>query len=200
MEELRAEILSGTLEPGERLVEEQLTQRFRISRGPLREALRLLGEQGLVERLPRRGARVTTFSGRDFDELFAVRGALERFALTLISDRDPGQFDLRGAETALADLRDAALRGDRLAANNAHRAFHLALVAAAGNQQLLATYEGILAKLQLYMAANLRREADTASPDEGVHRHERLLEAVRSGNAKRIESELEHHGARRFFH
>jgi len=75
---LRAEILSGALEPGERLVEEQLTQLFQISRAPLREALRLLAEQGLVEHLPRRGVRVTTYSDRDFDELFAVRDALER--------------------------------------------------------------------------------------------------------------------------
>ncbi len=60
---LRGDILSGALEPGERLVEEQLTQRFQISRAPLREALRLLVEQGLVEHLPRRGARVTTYFG-----------------------------------------------------------------------------------------------------------------------------------------
>src|SRR5664279_1231948 len=84
---LREEILSGALVPGERLVEEQLTKRFRISRAPLREALRLLGEQGLVEHLPRRGARVTTYSDRDFDELFAVRDALERFAASLLARR-----------------------------------------------------------------------------------------------------------------
>ena len=64
---LRAEILSGELAPGERIVEEQLTRRFGTSRAPLREALRLLGQQGLVEHLPRRGVRVTQLSARDID-------------------------------------------------------------------------------------------------------------------------------------
>src|SRR5664279_4232740 len=84
---LREDILAGALVPGERLVEEQLTKRFQISRAPLREALRLLGEQGLVEHLPRRGARVTTYSDRDFDELFAVRDTLEHFASSLLARR-----------------------------------------------------------------------------------------------------------------
>ena len=57
--QLREEILSGELAPGERLIEEQIRLRFSISRAPLREALRSLAQQGLVEHLPRRGTRVT---------------------------------------------------------------------------------------------------------------------------------------------
>ncbi len=52
---LRHEILSGMLPPGERLIEEQLTARFGISRAPVREAMRELAQQGLIEHLPRRG-------------------------------------------------------------------------------------------------------------------------------------------------
>ncbi|MFG1874894.1 GntR family transcriptional regulator [Sphaerisporangium sp. NPDC049003] len=58
MRRIRHEILSGALAPGERLIEEQLTQRFGTSRAPLREALRSLGQQGLVEHLPQRGRRL----------------------------------------------------------------------------------------------------------------------------------------------
>lgn len=197
---LRSEILSGALEPGERLVEEQLTQRFQISRAPLREALRLLIEQGLVEHLPRRGARVTTYSDRDFDELFAVRDTLERFAASLVGNKQIGELDTTPVEAALDTLRAAADTGDRLAASSAHRAFHIALVALAGNRQLLITYEPLIVKLQLYMAANLRREADEHSPAEGVRRHERLLDAVLSGDPVRIGEELDRHGSRRYFH
>ena len=196
---LRAEILSGALEPGQRLVEEQLTQLFQISRAPLREALRLLAEQGLVEHLPRRGVRVTTYSDRDFDELFAVREALERFAVSLVQERKPEELDTAPLEEAMTGLRDAAEHGDRLAASNAHRAFHLALVALADSRQLLVTYEPLILKLQLYMAANLRREADTSSPAEGVRRHQRLFDAVLSRDPARIEQELERHGSRQFF-
>lgn len=196
---LRSEILSGALEPGDRLVEEQLTQRFQISRAPLREALRLLIEQGLVEHLPRRGARVTTYSARDFDELFAVRDVLERFALGLVQQR-LDELDTTPVETALDTLRAAADDGDRLAASTAHRAFHLALVALAGSRQLLVTYEPLIVKLQLYMAANLHREAAANSPAEGVRRHARLLEAVRDGDPGRIGLELDRHGSRQYFH
>jgi len=197
---LREEILSGALEPGERLVEEQLTHLFQISRAPLREALRLLAEQGLVEHLPRRGVRVTSYSERDFDELFAVRNVLERFAVSLVQERTADELDTEPLEQAMGGLRAAAEEGDRLAASNAHRAFHLALVALADSRQLVATYEPLILKLQLYMAANLRREADTSSPAEGVRRHQRLLDAMLSRDPARIDAELEHHGARQFFH
>ena len=197
---LREEILSGALEPGQRLVEEQLTGRFRTSRAPLREALRLLAEQGLVEHLPRRGSRVTTYSDRDFDELFAVRDALEHFAASIVSARQPGELDASGLETALDRLDRAAKNDDRLAASDAHRAFHLAAVALADSRQLLLTYEPVIVKLQLYMAANLRREADTNSPVEGVRRHRRLYEALLSGDTARIDAELKRHDSRRYFH
>jgi DNA-binding GntR family transcriptional regulator len=197
---LREDILSGALEPGERLVEEQLTKRFGMSRAPLREALRLLAEQGLVEHLPRRGVRVTTYSDRDFDELFAVRDSLEHFAATLLAQRPRDELDVGGLTAAFDQLDAAANAGDRLGASNAHRAFHLAAVALADNRQLLLTYEPVIVKLQLYMAANLRREADTASPIEGVRRHRRLLLALVSGDTTRIDTELKRHGSRRYFH
>jgi DNA-binding GntR family transcriptional regulator len=73
-------------------------------------------------------------------------------------------------------------------------------VALADSRQLVATYEPLILKLQLYMAANLRREADTSSPVEGVRRHQRLFDAVLSRDPARIDEELEHHGARQFFH
>ncbi len=62
------------------------------------------------------------------------------------------------------------------------------------------TYEPLIVKLQIYMAANLRREADTSSPAEGVRRHQRLLDAVLSGDRAVIGEELERHGSRRYFH
>ena len=197
---LREDILAGALEPGQRLVEEQLTKRFQISRAPLREALRLLAEQGLVEHLPRRGARVTTYSDRDFDELFAVRDALEHFAASLVASRPRDMLDLTPLTSALDQLDTAARADDRLAASNAHRAFHLAVVALADSRQLLLTYEPVIMKLQLYMAANLRREADTTSPVEGVRRHRRLFKALVSGDTARIGDELMRHGSRRYFH
>jgi DNA-binding GntR family transcriptional regulator len=194
---LTREILSGKSDPGERLVEEQLTRRLGISRAPLREALRLLAQQGLVEHVPRRGVRVATLSDRDVRELYELRDVLERFAVRAgIPVGREG--DLAGLRATLDAMREATRVGDRMRVAESHRAFHVALVALAGNRQLSAVYGSILVKLQLYMAINLRREAEVAQPLDGVHRHERLLEAVAGGDPEEVLSVLSEHGARSY--
>lgn len=193
---LRSEILSGALVPGERLVEEQLTRRFGTSRAPLREALRLLGQQGLVEHLPRRGVRVAELSARDIDELFTLRDALERFAVECALTEPRDTTDLRAATDRMERAADG---GDASEQAAAHRAFHLALVGLAGHQQLLRSYEPVLTKLQLYMATNLRREAEAVSGSrEGAQRHRRLCDAVDSADLDAVLVELAHHGARTY--
>ncbi|MEV1017212.1 GntR family transcriptional regulator [Micromonospora sp. NPDC049801] len=194
---LTREILSGRSDPGERLVEEQLTRRLGISRAPLREALRLLAQQGLVEHVPRRGVRVATLSDRDVRELYELRDVLERFAVR--AGIPVGrESDLAGLRATLDEMREATRAGDRMAVAESHRAFHVALVALAGNRQLSAVYGSILVKLQLYMAINLRREAEVAQPLDGVHRHGRLFEAVAGGDPEEVLAVLSGHGARSY--
>jgi DNA-binding GntR family transcriptional regulator len=193
---LRREILAGALVPGERLVEEQVTKRFGISRAPLREALRLLAQQGMVEHLPRRGVRVATLSVLDAEELFEVRDVLERFA---ISKALPcSSADLDAARAELAGMRRAATTGDLLELADSHRRFHVELVALAGHRQLLQAYEPILLKLQMHMALNLRREAEIAAPLDGIRRHAVLLEAVESNDIDTVVAALASHGAQMY--
>jgi DNA-binding GntR family transcriptional regulator len=194
---LRHEILSGALAPGERLIEEQLTQRFGISRAPLREALRSLGQQGLVEHLPRRGARVADLSGEDVDELFGLRDVLERYAIQLALPL-PDARRLAGLAEALNAMAAAARAGDEFAEYEAHRRFHLEVVALAGHRHLLNAYEPVILKLQLCMAANLRKEAEQRTAAEGVDRHRRLFEAVASGDPETVLESLAGHGARTY--
>src|SRR3954469_1155454 len=134
---LRADILSGALAPGERLIEEQLTRRFGTSRAPLREALRLLGQQGLVEHLPRRGVRVVELSPRDIDELFSLRDALEQFALRSALTAGPSAEALARVRLAVEGMERTS--GDEQAV--AHRDFHLALAGLADHVQLQRIYE-----------------------------------------------------------
>ena len=194
LDRLSREILSGHTDPGERLVEEQLTRRLGISRAPLREALRLLAQQGLVEHIPRRGVRVATLSDDDVRELYEVRDVLERHAVGSIR---PGA-DLSGLHAALEVMSKATEAGDRLAIADAHRRFHVEVVALGGNRQLCTLYESVLVRLQLYMAVNLRREAEVAEPSDGVHRHEHLLAAMAQGDPKSIIAALNGHGARTY--
>ncbi|MFR9801938.1 GntR family transcriptional regulator [Pseudonocardia sp. RS010] len=218
LDRIRADILRGAIGPGERLVEEQLTRRFGISRAPVREALRLLGQQGLVEHLPRRGVRVTELSARDMTELFGLRDALERYAVdtALRGGGRPDPEKLAVLERAVERIERAAGADehgdhphgdhrDRAAVDHtvvdraeAHREFHLALVALAGHRHLLRVYEPVIMQLQLYMAANMRREAAQRSPAEGAHRHRHLYEAVTSGDADAVLTALASHGARTY--
>ncbi|HEY6793339.1 MAG TPA: GntR family transcriptional regulator [Kineosporiaceae bacterium] len=193
---LRHEILSGELSPGSRLVEGQVCTRLGISRAPLREALRHLGEQGLVEHLPRRGVRVATLSPRDVEELFDVRDLLERHAVQLALPLKERHLD--GVRAELEEMRVAARSGDAYRRAEAHRRFHAEVVALADHRHLLMTYASILVRLQLHMAVNLRREAAVRAPMDGVQRHEVLLAALESDDAGVVLAALERHGARAF--
>lgn len=194
VDRLRREILSGRADPGERLVEEQLTRRLGISRAPLREAMRLLAQQGLVEHIPRRGARVATLSDEDVRELYEVRDVLERHAVSSM----PADPDLTALRAALEVMRKATEADDRLELANAHRRFHTEVVALGGNRQLADLYGSVLVRIQLYMAVNMRREAEVARAADGVHRHERLFAAVERGDAAGIVEALDAHGARTY--
>jgi DNA-binding GntR family transcriptional regulator len=194
-ERLRAEILSGELAPGDRIVEDQIRRRYGISRAPLREALRLLAQQGLVEHLPRRGMRVATWSPTDIRQLFEIRHVLERHAvLSALPLRDAGGDPLTAVRDRLAEMRAAEERGDRLAKDDAHRAFHAAVVGLAGNRQLELALSPILLKLQLPMAVNLRREAELHSPGQGLDRHAAILAALESDDPETVLAALERHG------
>ncbi|GAA0530417.1 GntR family transcriptional regulator [Paractinoplanes ferrugineus] len=194
VDRLRRDILSGRTDPGERLVEEQLTRRLGISRAPLREAMRLLAQQGLVEHIPRRGARVATLSDDDVRELYEVRDVLERHAVATM----PARPELTGLRAALEVMRKATEADDRLELANAHRRFHTEVVRLGGNKQMAGLYESILVRIQLYMAVNMRREAETARAEDGVARHERLFGAIDAGDTEGIRAALSEHGARTY--
>ena len=194
---LRTEILSGELKPGQRLVEEQIRRRFAISRAPLREALRTLENQGLVEHLPRRGARVTELSADDVNQLFELRSLLERHAaeqMFPLTGSDP----LHEVRCRLEEMRSAADRDDDLAKDDAHRAFHGAVVSLARNRQLDLTIAPILLQLQRPMAINLRRETSARGAVAGIRRHRLLVEALESDDVTTFLAALHDHGERQY--
>ena len=188
---LRSAILSGALQPGEKILEEQLCADFGISRAPLREALRLLAQQGLVEHLPRRGSRVAEWSPEDIRQLFDLRSVLERYAVE-------SALPLEDATTALGAVRAALERmrcaRDDLERDDTHRAFHSAVVSLAGNRQLDLAIAPILLKLQLPMAVNLRQEARLHDRGDGVERHQAILEALETNDPARAVAALVSHG------
>jgi DNA-binding GntR family transcriptional regulator len=188
---VRDAILSGTLQPGQKVVEEQLCADLGISRAPLREALRLLAQQGLVERFPRRGSRVAEWSSTDILQLFALRHVLECHAIeTALPLADP-DTSLQPVRAALDAMRSAT---DDLDRDDAHRLFHAAVVGLACNRQLDIALEPILLKLQLPMAMNIRAEARHRHVRDGITRHQALLTALATNDQAVVIAALNEHG------
>jgi DNA-binding GntR family transcriptional regulator len=198
VDELHALIFSGSLKPGERLVEERLTERFGVSRPPLREALRVLEGEGLVERRPRRGTVVTPLEADDVREIYTLRWALERLAIELALPLDnPTVLD--PLRVAISEMQDAAAAGDREALLEANIGFHLALCSLPRHQLLIRAYELLIHQLRLCMAMNLRfREQLYGNPEDSVRRHQRLLDLIEAGDLAAVHREIEAHGDRAF--
>ncbi|MGI9373236.1 MAG: GntR family transcriptional regulator [Hyphomicrobiales bacterium] len=138
--ELREAIISGDLPAGTRLIEKDLAAQFDMSRGPLREALRELEEDGLVETKPHAGSAVRAFSREELADTYALRRVLERFAFELVWERRGAAFfdDLDQRHDALLD---AIRSGSRRNEDTAELSFHGLVFEHSENRPLLETWE-----------------------------------------------------------
>ena len=132
---LRGWILDGTLRPGDKIVESALAKQFKVSRAPLREALWLLAQRGLVTLKAHRGAFVTKLSARDIREIFELRELLETYAANKVraSIDEASQVLLQEAFERLAA---AAHERDIVEFTAADLEFHRTLWSLSGNRQL----------------------------------------------------------------
>jgi DNA-binding GntR family transcriptional regulator len=198
VQRLRALIVSGDVQPGDRLIEERFTEMFGVSRPPLREALRILERDGLVKSLPRRGFIVMPITAEDVREIYSLRYALERLAVELgVPVKDPSRLEpMREALKAMQEAVDAEDDDAVLAANSR---FHHALVGLPGHKRLTAAYESIRLQLEFCMAYNLKFREQTYGDRKDVHpRHARLLEIIESGDTDAVLKEIANHGNRSF--
>ena len=136
---LRDYIVEGNLKDGARIPERELSLRFGISRTPLREALKVLSSEGLVELLPNRGARVRTMRAEDIKEVFDMIGGLEALAGRLACER------ISDAEIAEIEVLHHEMYGFYLRRNlhdyfRCNQAIHQKIVDAARNNALRAMY------------------------------------------------------------
>jgi DNA-binding GntR family transcriptional regulator len=144
---VRAILLDGEITPGARIPERDLCERLQISRTPLREALKVLAAEGLVQLLPNRGARAARLTDKDMRDLFEVCQGLEALAGELACERitDTGIGEIAAAHAAMArHYRD----GDLIPYYRCNRAIHEAIVAAAGNPALTGLYNSVTARIR----------------------------------------------------
>lgn len=177
--ELRAMILSGELRPGSRVPEVQLCEQLGVSRTPLREALRVLAAEGLVELRPHRGAVVTPIDPKEIAAVFEVMEALEALAGDLACRRGtPEEFaELDRLHAQLHAQFDA---GDRPAYFLTNRQIHARIVAMARNPSLDATYAGFASKI---LRARSLANYDEERWRHSLNEHDGFMAAVRQRNA-----------------
>jgi DNA-binding GntR family transcriptional regulator len=188
---LRDYLVEGSLEDGARIPERLLCERFGVSRTPLREALKVLAAEGLVELLPNRGARVRPLSDADIRELFDVMGGLEALAGRLACERLVDS-EFAEIESVHHDMYRHYLRRDMSGYFACNQAIHRMIVAAACNATLAATYAGISGRIRrVRYSANLVRERDRWG--EAMREHEEMLDALRRRDGAELADVLFRH-------
>jgi DNA-binding GntR family transcriptional regulator len=188
---IRSSIISGEFARGQRLREEQLASIVGVSRTPVREALRRLDAEGLVEFAPNRGARVTAWSGQELHELYEMRAMLEgygaRLAATRVSPEDLEELAALARRMETLSRRGASAADELTTANGQ---FHRALVTASGNVQLDTLVRSMMdvalitRTFQRYSPSRMRASAA---------QHTEIVEALRAGDAEWADAVMRTH-------
>jgi DNA-binding GntR family transcriptional regulator len=172
---LRRAIIEGVLPPGELLSENRLAAEYGVSRTPVREALRLLMDEELVEMLPGRKVQVAVPRAEKVYEIYDVRLVLESEAVRRLV-RDPGAPSVCERMAKACTASDQALAARDLAAlAQANETFHAALVSALHNERLLAQYRAIHNLITLYRHQSLHSESWA---EDGTAEHRPLLDRL----------------------
>ncbi len=183
-ESLKSEILGGVLKPGATMVIDALAKRFHVSIIPVREALRQLQAERLVEIRPHTGVRVTEVDASSLGEVFAMLGALE--ALSAVHALD--HFDelaLLEMERLLERLDESAQQGDRAGFETANRDFHLLPCRVAGFRRVEESLRGVLTEWERLHRSTFQR----AQPPDMVAAnldHRAIVEAIRNKDAAQV--------------
>ncbi len=185
---LREQILSGALPRGSRLPQESLAAELGVSRTPLREALRRLNGEGLVTLQPNHGATVTGVDFNDMTAAWRARVVIEPPSARMASERrDPDE--LARMQAAIEAQRASATPADGLDAN---REFHLALVAASGNDHL-AHFAEILWVTRISYAIYTAQAAEETGLEGWTAEHSDILAAIEAGDGDTAEETTRQH-------
>lgn len=171
---LRQMLVEGRIAPGAKLNERELCEVLEVSRTPLREAIKMLAAEGLVELLPNRGAIAVELTEQDVRQTFELMAGLEGFSGELAAQRitDAELAEIRAMHF---EMMAAFTRRDLSNYYRLNALIHAAINAAAKNPVLSATYERINARLQ---ALRFRSNQDEEKWQTAMREHEKMIEAL----------------------
>jgi GntR family transcriptional regulator, gluconate operon transcriptional repressor len=178
---LRSLILSGELQPGGRLLENDLADRFRVSRGPVREAIRQLEVAGLAIRTQRRGSFVAPLAVTDVEEIYTLRASIEELAIRRALARQSPQT-MAMLRVHLEEMRGIPEGGQRRDLAEVDLAFHSAFYEGAAHRRLQAVWLSLADPLRLMIALTAGRSE--AEHEVTISGHEEIYRAADRGDVE----------------
>ena len=186
---LRRAILMGELEPGERLMELQLTEKLGVSRTPIREAIRKLELEGLVVMVPRKGAAVAKITEKDLLDVLEVRCSLEELAVELACERISEEA-LEQLANSMEEFRTSLSGGDITAIAEKDVEFHDVIFAATDNKRLIQIVSNLQEQMYRYRVEHLKNPATHA---QIFKEHEKILNCLRERNKEAARAAIRKH-------
>ncbi|RNE67024.1 GntR family transcriptional regulator [Cryobacterium tepidiphilum] len=189
--EVRGRIVTGVYPPGTVLNQAALAAELGISTTPLRESLRRLKSEGLVELDAHRDARVTDLSAEEARDLLEIRRALDPLAAGLAAERRTKDdiAEMRAALSELEPLPNQPAVVDLVA----HRRFHRAVYCASHNDLLIATLDGLWDKADRYRLVGLEERRQQPERDRKANEHRELFAAVTAGDREGVQELMLRH-------
>ncbi len=189
-ESLEQAIIKGELQPGDRINETAVAERYGVSRGPVREACRRLEEAGLVDFVVNKGVFVKKLSLDDALEIYQIRATLFAFAGRILATR-VSEEQITDLERLVASI-DQAVRDDDVEGCYARNlAFHSALVSFTGYRRLVRLYESMNRELNVFRRRSL---GDARNRRESAAEHRGIIDALKSGDPSRAADVMWKHG------
>lgn len=194
VDQLRQAIVVEQLKPGQHIVEKEIAERMQTSRGPVRDALLLLENEGLVVRYPNRGAFVAELDTRDAKEVYSLRQSIEALAIEWLLERNepPDLCELDDLVQKMEAMVDEEY--DLAEVTELDMAFHRALCRISGHRRALVAWEALSGQTRLLLLIHRRRNPRDFV-ERGARWHRRLVEAIRQQDPERAKEELKKHTA-----
>lgn len=186
---LRRLILDGELEPRSRVNELELAERFGISRTPLREAIKILATEGLLELLPNRGARVASISETELDEVLEIVAGLEAIAADLAC-RHITEAEVAAIEVDHAAMVEAWRAGDEEGYFRLNRRIHDAVMRASRNTTLATLYANLAGRVQ---RARYTAHKTTEQWRRAIEEHEDMLRLLKQRDGDALAALMRRH-------
>jgi DNA-binding GntR family transcriptional regulator len=189
IQEITKAIESGHLTPGSRIVESQIAKAMKISRSPVREAIRHMEQEGLLITIPNRGTFIPELNVKEIEELYSMRALLEGFGARLTAERST-QLDIAKLEKVFDEMVKAAKKLHLPTLVRKHTEFHKTICEMSAHQILIDTWVRLQSKLNLFLNIRLHYQGDLQKIPET---HRNILKSIKQKDPEMAEWHIRQH-------